>query len=86
MLPYVMWRVLQGTAVVIGVLLLLFVIIHDAAACVAPVPAAAKLFAEPGSAPVRMFGQKPLHLPDVPGAQFPSLYHNDACHGSPGTA
>ena len=60
--------------------------ILDAAACVAPVPPAAKLFAEPGSAPVAMFSQEPLDQPDILGAQFPSLYHHDACHGSYGTA
>ena len=50
------------------------------------VPPAAKLLAEPGSAPVRMFGQEPLHLPGVLGDQFPSLHHHDACQGSHRTA
>jgi hypothetical protein len=53
---------------------------------VAPIPPVAKLFAEPGSAPVRMFGQEPMHLPDVLGAPFPSLHHHDACQGSHGAA
>ena len=60
--------------------------ILDAAACVAPVPPVAKLFAEPGSSPVAMFSHEPLNQSDVLGAQFPSLYHHDACHGSYGTA
>ena len=49
---------------------------------VAPVPAAAELFAEPRPAPLGMFGQEPLHLPDVLAAQFPSLDHHHACHRS----
>jgi hypothetical protein len=44
--------------------------ILDAAACVAPAPPAAELFAEPGSAPVAMFSQEPLDQPDILGAQF----------------
>lgn len=60
--------------------------ILDEALCVAPVPPAAKLFAEPGSAPVAMGSHEPLNQPDILGAQFPALYHHDACHGSHGTA
>ena len=35
---------------------------------------------------VGMFGQQPLHLSDVLGAQLPSLYRYHACHGSQNTA
>ena len=55
------------------------------AAVAAPVPPAAKLFAEPRSAPVPMFSQEPLDQSDILAAQFPALYHHDACHGSHGT-
>ena len=42
--------------------------------CVAPVPQAAQLFAESGSAPVPMFSQEPLDPSDILDAQFPALY------------
>lgn len=50
--------------------------ILDAAACVAPIPQTAKLFAEPGSTPVAVHSEEPLNQSDVPGAQFPSMYHH----------
>ena len=59
--------------------------ILDASLCVAPVPQAAKLFAEPGSAPVLMFSQEPLDQSDILSAQFPALHYHDAFHGSHGT-
>ena len=49
---------------------------------IAPVPAAAKLFAKPRPSPFGMFGQQLLNLPDVLAAQLPSLYHHHACHRS----
>ena len=55
------------------------------AACVAPIPQTAKLFADPGSAPVPMFSQQPLDQSDILGSQFPALYYHDARHGSHGT-
>ena len=53
---------------------------------VAPVPAAAELFAKPRASPLGMFGQETLHLSDVLAAQLPSFYHHHACHGSQSTA